>query len=515
MNARISLLMWGLKVFRYEEDANYDPAQWRQRLQDARSASVESDRGADFDPWEGGPSVVAAVCVRDHWDEMSEDERDWCVDVVCSEIEREADQWDRLARVQRNSMSADRPCAWVLPLLLGKALNDVQTNRVRQALVIALTHAIDEVRWYAASGIGKHLWPIDSDLALRCVNALAMEATRIQQAVDVESARPCRERREIDEIEAEAAVSIRQQFFEADGISDDAYQAMDPSTWFGAEANKLILTVLAQAPAEPAAIAAFERCAYTLVGWWDADDDRRRRQYQDHPQRNYKTESALTDLLEYYLLHTTTEDAVRIVRPIIDAIEHHPDKVRWILLGLIGVEDRQTNASQFWSLWEQFAEGVRRVRWLANIDDEHSIGRGMISAIFLGTWWKDKVRHWRSLEGYAHHVHALFEVLPPSAEVLDSYVGFLYHVGELSLPDAFIRIAKMLQQGDSRQMLRKGNTVFLLEVLLQRYVYGRPLELKSQGNLRDAVLFLLDVLVENGSSAAFRMRDDFVTPVSP
>jgi Phage integrase, N-terminal SAM-like domain len=32
--------------------------------------------------------------------------------------------------------------------------------------------------------------------------------------------------------------------------------------------------------------------------------------------------------------------------------------------------------------------------------------------------------------------------------------------------------------------------------------------------VRKAVLFLLDTLVENGSSAAFRMRDDFVTPAS-
>jgi hypothetical protein len=63
-------------------------------------------------------------------------------------------------------------------------------------------------------------------------------------------------------------------------------------------------------------------------------------------------------------------------------------------------------------------------------------------------------------------------------------------------------------------MMRRSNTVFLLEILLQRYVYGRPLELKHERNLREAVLFLLDVLVENGSSAGFRMRDDFVTPVS-
>ncbi len=63
-------------------------------------------------------------------------------------------------------------------------------------------------------------------------------------------------------------------------------------------------------------------------------------------------------------------------------------------------------------------------------------------------------------------------------------------------------------------MLKKGNTVFLLVVLLQRNVYGRPLELKRQNTLREAVLVLLDLLVEQGSTAAFRMRHDFVTLIT-
>jgi len=56
--------------------------------------------------------------------------------------------------------------------------------------------------------------------------------------------------------------------------------------------------------------------------------------------------------------------------------------------------------------------------------------------------------------------------------------------------------------------------MFMLESLLQRYVYGRPLELKTDASVRAAVLDVLDMLVENGSSAAFRMRDDFVTPAA-
>lgn len=104
----------------------------------------------------------------------------------------------------------------------------------------------------------------------------------------------------------------------------------------------------------------------------------------------------------------------------------------------------------------------------------------MLSAVFLTSGWKDNVRHWRSLEGYAHHVHALFETLPPSSIVLDDYVRFLYHIGERSLPEAFVRVANSLKRGDAQAMLQKTNTVFLLEVLLQRHVYGRPLAAEAR-----------------------------------
>lgn len=514
VNARLGLLMWGLKVFGYEEGTTYDPAQWRQRLQEARTAGVWDGSGEEHDLGRDGLGFVAAVCVRDHWEEMSGDERDWCVNVICSEVERNADNWNHLARVQRGGMEADRPCAWVLPLLLGKPLDEASRSRVRQLLVVALTHAIDEVRWYAALGVGRHLWWIDRELVLRCVNALATEATLVQQAADAEVNRPCHDRRHIDDIEAEVASVVRRRFFEPDGISADAHRTFDPTRWFGAEANRWILAILGQAPTEAVAIAAFQRLATTLVEWWDADDDWRRDRHQERPERNYRTEAALTDMLEDFLLRTTNADATTIIKPIVDAIDRHPDKVHWLLIGLIGVEDRQPNTPQFWSLWELFADKVRRATWLARIDREYPGGTEMISAIFLGTWWKDEVRHWQSLEGYAGHIHSLFEDLPASWAVLDAYLRFLYHVGEQSLPEAFIRIAKRLRQRDPGQMMREKNTVFLLEVLLQRYVYGRPLELKRQGDLREAVLFLLDLLVENGSSAAFRMRDDFVTPVS-
>lgn len=505
-SARIGLLMWGRKVYNREEEPAYDPSQWRQQLQKARAAGHDHRTDEEYDLGRGGPGFVAAVCVRDHWEDMASNERDWCVDLVCSEVERQGDRWNEHGQVF--NMFANRPCAWVISLLLGKSLSDARRTRVRQMLVVALTHAIDEVRSYTVSGIGTNLWGIDRELALRCINALATEATLVQQADDAESSRLYKKRRQHDKIRAEAASLVRQRFYEAGFIADDAYQALDPTQWFGAEATGRILTILGQAPSEPAAIATFDRLAHTLLGWWDADGDEPQR------ERNFEAESALGKLLENFLLRTPTAAATTIIQPILNAVDRHPREVRQLLEGLILAEDSQPNTAQFWSLWTMFANKVRCATWLAGIDREHASGNEMISAIFLGPWWKEDARHWRSLEGHASRVDALFEDLPASSTVLDYYLRFLYRIGGQSLPEAFIRVAKRLQQGNPEQMMRKGNTVFMLEALLQRFVYGRPLELKRRSDLRDAVLFLLDLLVEQGSSAAFRMRDDFVTPVS-
>ncbi len=505
INTRLGLFNWAVSVFRGEQSPSHDPAEWRQKLVQARAAGeVDADALGHE-----GPGYIAAVCVRDHWEEMVDDERDWCMARVCSEVDRAADNWDYLARTQRNTMSADRPCASTLPVLMGKSLSELQQARVKRALVVAVTHAIDEVRWYAAWGIGKNLWAIDRELTLRCVNALAMQASLVQEAAEKEDGN-----RWADRVEAVAAANVRQRFFEESGIPENALQMYDATRWFGAEANAQILAILGQALVEPKAIEVFGQAAEVLVWWWDADDDNRRdRDHDQRRERDHQTESALMESLENFVLRTTGADATKIVGPIIKAVHRHPDKVRWFLLGLIGVEDRQPNTPQFWSLWKLFADELRRASWLARIDEEHSRDAGLISAIFLGTSWKEGIRHWRSLEGHADHIHGLFDDLPACSAVLDDYVRFLYYVGGQSLPAAFTRVMERLQRGDPRQMLRKSNTIFLLELLLQRHVYGRPLELKRQNSLRTAVLGLLDVLVESGSSAAFRMRDDFVTPL--
>lgn len=503
-NARLSVYLWGLQIFQ-RRSGSADSSRWSEEIAAAQAMDREAEQP---DSAHNAPGFVAAVCVRDHWGEMSPEQKDWCVDVVCSEITRQAASWERIDRMQRFPMAANRPCAFVVPALLCKSLTETQTARVRDAFVAALTHPIDEVRWHAMQGIDESFWTANPAIALRAVNAIAAEAVAADEARHAENQHPYSRRRTPEQISAEAAHNTRQKFW-GEGFADDAHVRLDISKGYGAEASVKILTMLGHVPANPRAVSAFTCASNALVDCWDSNRDR-----STGRSRNFHREAATSDCIQRFVMLASAADAERVLQPILDAVDRHPREVHNVIQGLTSFEDSHQNTAHYWHLWSLFAERVKRATWLAYLNGEHPQGSEVLSTIFLTAWWKEGVRHWRSLDGYAHHVDQLFDALPPSWVVLDSFLRFLYYIGERSLPAAFVRLAGSLKRGNAPDMLRKSNTVFMLEVLLQRHVYARPLELKRDRELCEAVLFLLDTLVEAGSSAAFRMRDDFVTPAA-
>jgi hypothetical protein len=505
MNARLGILVWGLQAFK-RETGKFDPAQWASMLSEAQAFDRDTDHQ---DGSRGGPGFIAAVCIRDHWEEMSEEQRTWCVDVACSEVMRHADTTDHTTRIQRGGMSADRPCAIVLAPLLGRSLMPEQMQRVREAFAGALTHPVEEVRAYATRSVDDKVWTANRPLALRALNAIATEAAQIDAALAAEQERPYGERRHASEIAPEVAARTRARFWEDGAFPDDAHATLEISDGFAADSLKRTLVILGRIPKDPLAIAAFTRAASTLASWWKSADDRQERRHRD-----YHAEAEISQRLQEFLLRTTPDAAQAVLAPVLEAVDRHSRELQTIMQGLTGIQDSNPNTEQYWFLWGLFADAVKRAKWVARLDGEHPSGSELLSAVFLTSFWKDDVRSWRFLDGYADRVHGLFEALPPTSIVLDDYSRFLYHIGEHLLPDAFSRIAGALRRGDPPKMLEKSNTPFMLEALLRRYVYGRPLELKRDAGLRDAVLFILDCLVENGSSAAFRMRDDFVTPAA-
>jgi len=79
------------------------------------------------------------------------------------------------------------------------------------------------------------------------------------------------------------------------------------------------------------------------------------------------------------------------------------------------------------------------------------------------------------------------------------------------LPLPLIAIAEKLGNQANASLLSE-TTVFYLAGILGRVIQDGSMSMLAHDDVRQAVLFLLDELVEHGSSTAYKLRDDFVTP---
>ena len=177
INARLGVLVWGRRAFN-REIGGFDPAQWAAKLSEAQAMGHQL---GNEDSSRHAPGFVAAVCIRDRWDDMTLAQREWCVDRVCAEVMRHADPADEATRVPNDTMAADRACAFSLATLLRKPLDPTRTEQVKAAFAAALTHPLEEVRSYSTWSIDDTVWAADRALALRCVNAISAEACDYRQ----------------------------------------------------------------------------------------------------------------------------------------------------------------------------------------------------------------------------------------------------------------------------------------------------------------------------------------------
>jgi hypothetical protein len=279
---------------------------------------------------------------------------------------------------------------------------------------------------------------------------------------------------------------------------------------------KLILSIFDQTKASSVALSLYRRTAQSLYEDWEYDrlncGGRRSR------SRDYGFQASFADRIAAFALKQEKEDALFVYSPIIDAVENPPRALSRFIEGLIYSEDGREDETSFWEIWQAFADRIASAEWVLQLDENYTssiYGQDLVRVVFLGISWKDGVRYWSRLRDQEHRLNTLARRLPSSPAVLRSYCRFLYHIGESALPESFDVIAERLRAGDTPRLLSEKNVLFYLESTLQRYVYSEPLRLKADPALRKAVLYILDEMVEAGSSAAYQMRDDFVTPISP
>lgn len=498
-----SVLVWGMAVFEQRDMDKFDMGRWREMLKKAQQlADVQKNKDMlDIRLLEGGPGYVAAVCVRDHWEELNPEEKKWCRELLLSKIMAEKDTGNEMVQIQRFAMASSRAAARVLPLFLDDA-DEITRKRVREAIAAALTHAIKEVREYAAHAVGLYLWERDADLASACIAALIDLATLERWCYGRRRQKPFNISKGVD--------GIRMRITSGKSLKERHYSRIDVVDPFNATILPLISVIISQQQARPLAQKFLCQISESFVQSW-------KREHRYDGRRNYQAESILKSQFANFIIRCEVAVALKLWEPFANAIPQNADEVAEVFERMIISEDATHESNTFWAVWQ---ETVNRLLSSANCHEqlarEHS-GLAKLSSVLLldRILWKEDAKDWKPLHGHENKLKTFFEAAGSAPPVCKSFIRLLDSVGSILLPEALVWLDGRLRHGNPTAMIGDRNALFSLARILTPLVFSQTNVLRKSPILRNATLHILDLMVEQGSSAAFRMRDFLVTPIAP
>lgn len=472
----------------------------------AEAQAIESELGEPEEFYRNGPGIAAAVCIRDHLNELDELDFKWCTQRIEFEIRRTShatDGYERSGRIVRS----DRVCASVVPLLIttDRRVGGLDPNEL---LNVALTHPIEEVCDFVFDGLGRFIGDEHKTLAIQCATA-ALFRSRLAS----EHREKTRRKRLIrfhsrGDPHKLIVSTVLNAIKNARLDRAQELESLDFDNPLASSAIRANLAVLGQHPNWDESREFYSWIAQCLFGARCSNELQ-----QLHRRRNHELETVSIRSLARFVLQLPCTQTLQTCMPLVDAAVKRQRETEWFVSDLIASANGNTHDS-FWYLWQSVADKIVDSNWAGTLGDEESYDLGLLNTIFLRHYWKEDVKHWHRLDGHAHRLDELACNLPAMVPVLHAYTHFLYTIGRQSLPNSFKTVGHVLMKGNTPSLASHSGIAFNLESILRPYVYSHPHRLKSDSLLREAVLAILDALVEGGSASAYQMRDDFVTPSS-
>lgn len=97
-----------------------------------------------------------------------------------------------------------------------------------------------------------------------------------------------------------------------------------------------------------------------------------------------------------------------------------------------------------------------------------------------------------------------------------SFAGIIetmYKIGYSYYDELVLLLEESMTKGNAEKIIKQINTAFHLENVLSRIIYTKGNTLRRQTQLQKALINFLNVLIDNGSSVAFQLRETIISPI--
>lgn len=513
-NRSVRLATWGMMKFRREAQSIDAFPDWHDALREAQA--ILELRPSNIDAVSlarSGHCFVAAYLIRDHYDELTPPELEWCRELIVEAVLRKDDDRTFDTRISKNPFDGSRPCALVLPLLLKSKVGDKDMSRVEECLAVAVTHTSEEVRDYAAEGVRSWLWSIDTDFAKACVGGLC-ELSNVENQIRQSVRRRKKIPREGEEEAVLAATrEIRVRIVKRKTFTALNTPAVDLETHDWPELLDA-LSMIEPSTKDKDLRAFIMACLTAMLREAEAAEAWKS---EHRGQVSYEFQSAFATLFARFALACPVAEAAQLGLLLRDYIERCPKYLGELLEALPYEEDRVHSGEAFWSIWRSVARPIFEhalLRGSSRIWRYDELRRLVRILLFADIKWKDGVSEWEPVTGNRDFIEFAASVVGNTPAGFGALVSLLSSaVGQVFLPDIIRLLADSAEGANGREILDDLNSQFELEVLLRKACYSFGSVIRQRTDLHRAVILLLDKLVECGSYTAFRLRDYIISPL--
>jgi hypothetical protein len=393
-------------------------------------------------------AAVAAALLRALKNELDKDECAWCMQQVVGALTAPRTSGRGYEdEVGRMPYEGTRLSAVAVCALV----DDKEHGEVaRRALAVAVTHRIGEVQDFAAMGVRDILFGANVSLATTCVDGFLRLAEAKQRAMGGPFEQ--REKRWATEI-----AKVRQDL-ETRLLAGTNEHKTRPRLSSGVE--------------------------YSVMKRWAA------------------------------LLHSLSEEALEgRLETVRWLAKHAPKFSSYYLNSFVVAEDSTPKPTLFWKVWKAAADVCFGQEDLGAYGRHYSRRfTPLLQALLFVNTFKPQAHEWKTFEAEGGFLEETIERVGDVEEAFKCLVPLVATVGRTKyLPGALLWLEAARKRCTSFDPLANEVTVVYLEIALRVCLLDHGSGVRADAKLRSAVVALLDELVNAGSSAAFQLREYFIT----
>lgn len=508
-NAILKLNLWANKLFNDKEILTEYFSSYEDGLEAAQKLLIDlrNQKLVDFaEMATGAITKTVSVCIRDNFENLDEENIEWCFNIILQAIEINSDFSDNLTSYDKTDNWGAGACAYVLCKLFTLKLTFEQTNDLKIALATAVTHANQCVNNLAAIGIRDFLWSIDQELASNFLNGI-VEYAKIQKELELDN----RKSYTLDDNKLQKLYNSQREKiseFRRNLVNKKFNISVSNISLENYSQRYIYLSVL-MIPFHNQTVEQMELFFRVVSFIYEAKNKKYR--LNDEKRFNSDIEITIKDCLVEQLIFDSNNNFDNFKNILISGCMKAPSFIHLTKLSFDLKMHKNSNYEAIWKFWKTIEPELTKIaltdanRIYRRDEDINELLRGYLHT---DTRWEGLPSDRRCIEHGAQYLLNFANQNAKNIHVFESLASWIYNFFDLFFENGIQILAENFNK-NKEMILKCSNTIFYLEMSIGRY-----LQVENRGVLSSKMykicFSLLTGIIETGSARAYYLREQLI-----